>query len=244
MLHSALSSSRRNYFFQLLLEQALSVWSNRFVGNGTFPSGFPGQESQNAAHCSQSSWSEEQPQESPSTWDTAACVGSKVTSHSIKLICFNSQWMCAWQLMTVFCPSHIVTSSGVLLINDPKLEDFQFILDTKTASNLHISEQQPCFLAMSFQKKTPKLCRSIYQRFIAALLWGDADEMTSCRQHIFSLLFPLMWCGENIIMQFYLEWFTISKNDRFCIRVLMFYQKKEKSNFFVFATSEEQDWLY
>ena len=54
--------------------------------------------------------------------------------------------------MTVFCPSHIVTSSGVLLINDPKLEDFQFILDTKTASNLHISEQQPCFLAMSFQK--------------------------------------------------------------------------------------------
>ncbi|XP_030273959.1 transmembrane protein 131-like isoform X1 [Sparus aurata] len=48
-----------------------------YIGNGTFPSGFPSQESQNAAHCSQSSWSEEQPQESPSTWDTAACVGSK-----------------------------------------------------------------------------------------------------------------------------------------------------------------------
>ncbi|TKS68446.1 Transmembrane protein 131-like [Collichthys lucidus] len=47
-----------------------------YIGNGTFPSGFPGQESQNA-HCSQTSWSEEQPQESPSTWETAACVGSK-----------------------------------------------------------------------------------------------------------------------------------------------------------------------
>ncbi|XP_019130464.2 transmembrane protein 131-like isoform X3 [Larimichthys crocea] len=47
-----------------------------YIGNGTFPSGFPVQESQNA-HCSQTSWSEEQPQESPSTWETAACVGSK-----------------------------------------------------------------------------------------------------------------------------------------------------------------------
>ncbi|XP_067353753.1 transmembrane protein 131-like isoform X2 [Channa argus] len=45
-------------------------------GNGTFPSGFPGQEGQNA-HSNQTSWCEEQPQESPSTWDTAACVGSK-----------------------------------------------------------------------------------------------------------------------------------------------------------------------
>lgn len=83
--------------------------SNHFVGNGTFPSGFPSQESQNAAHCSQSSWSEEQPQESPSTWDTAACVGSKVTSHNIKLICLNSQWRCSdnlWLLsLSVFCPS-------------------------------------------------------------------------------------------------------------------------------------------
>lgn len=32
-------------------------------------------------HCSQSGWSEEQPQESsPSAWDAAACVGSKVRS--------------------------------------------------------------------------------------------------------------------------------------------------------------------
>ncbi|KAK2817259.1 hypothetical protein Q5P01_025450 [Channa striata] len=45
-------------------------------GNGTFPSGFPGQEAQNA-HSNQTSWCEEQPQESPSTWDTASCVGSK-----------------------------------------------------------------------------------------------------------------------------------------------------------------------
>ncbi|KAM3623863.1 uncharacterized protein V6R79_016428 [Siganus canaliculatus] len=48
-----------------------------YIGNGTFPGGFPGQEVQNG-HCSQSSWTEEQPQETPSTWDTAAaCVGSK-----------------------------------------------------------------------------------------------------------------------------------------------------------------------
>ncbi|XP_034544455.1 transmembrane protein 131-like isoform X3 [Notolabrus celidotus] len=47
-----------------------------YIGNGTFSSGYPGQEGQNA-HCSQTSWSEEQPQESPSAWETAACVGSK-----------------------------------------------------------------------------------------------------------------------------------------------------------------------
>lgn len=47
-----------------------------YMGNGTFPSGFPGQEGQNA-HSRQSSWTEEQPQESPSPWDTATCVGSK-----------------------------------------------------------------------------------------------------------------------------------------------------------------------
>ncbi|KAK5865755.1 hypothetical protein PBY51_020000 [Eleginops maclovinus] len=48
----------------------------KYIGNGTFPSGYPGQEVQHA-HSNQTSWSEEQPQESPSTWDTAACVGSK-----------------------------------------------------------------------------------------------------------------------------------------------------------------------
>lgn len=59
------------------------VCLNHFAGNGTFPSGFPAQEGQNT-HSSQTSWSEEQPQESPSTWDTAACVGSKVTTHNTK----------------------------------------------------------------------------------------------------------------------------------------------------------------
>ncbi|XP_060912178.1 transmembrane protein 131-like isoform X1 [Labrus mixtus] len=49
---------------------------NNYIGNGTFPSSYPSQEGQNA-HCSQTSWSEEQSQESPSTWDTAACVGGK-----------------------------------------------------------------------------------------------------------------------------------------------------------------------
>ncbi|XP_074549951.1 transmembrane protein 131-like isoform X2 [Halichoeres trimaculatus] len=47
-----------------------------YIGNATFSSGYPSQEGQNA-HCSQTSWSEEQPQESPSAWETAACVGSK-----------------------------------------------------------------------------------------------------------------------------------------------------------------------
>ncbi|XP_028263322.1 transmembrane protein 131-like isoform X2 [Parambassis ranga] len=49
---------------------------DNYIGNGTFPSGFLNQESQNT-HDNQTCWSEEQPQESPSTWDTAACVGSK-----------------------------------------------------------------------------------------------------------------------------------------------------------------------
>ncbi|XP_029288734.1 LOW QUALITY PROTEIN: transmembrane protein 131-like [Cottoperca gobio] len=49
---------------------------SNYIGNGTFPSGFPAHEAQNA-HSNQASWSEEQPQESPSSWDTAACVGSK-----------------------------------------------------------------------------------------------------------------------------------------------------------------------
>lgn len=57
---------------------------NHPVGNGTFPGGFPGQEGQNA-HCSQTSWNEEPPQESPSSWDTAACVGSKVMTDTTKL---------------------------------------------------------------------------------------------------------------------------------------------------------------
>ncbi|XP_029364736.1 transmembrane protein 131-like isoform X1 [Echeneis naucrates] len=47
-----------------------------YIGNGTFSSGFAGQEGQNA-HSNHTSWNEEQPQDSPSTWDTAACVGSK-----------------------------------------------------------------------------------------------------------------------------------------------------------------------
>ncbi|XP_024914140.1 transmembrane protein 131-like isoform X4 [Cynoglossus semilaevis] len=47
-----------------------------YIGNGTFPSGFSAQESQ-STHTNQSCWTEEQPQESPSTWDTGACVGSK-----------------------------------------------------------------------------------------------------------------------------------------------------------------------
>lgn len=47
-----------------------------YIGNGTFPSGFPSQDCQ-SAHGKQSSWTEEQPQGSPPSWDRAACVGSK-----------------------------------------------------------------------------------------------------------------------------------------------------------------------
>ncbi|MEQ2259435.1 hypothetical protein XENORESO_011793, partial [Xenotaenia resolanae] len=44
--------------------------------NGPFQSGFSNQEGQNV-HGTQSSWTEEQPQESPTPWNSAACVGSK-----------------------------------------------------------------------------------------------------------------------------------------------------------------------
>ncbi|KAG7276808.1 hypothetical protein CRUP_008758 [Coryphaenoides rupestris] len=62
------------------------------TGNGqSFPSNaFPCPESQ-GGYSQQPSWSEDCPQEAPSVWDTAACVGSKVemhlTSHTTK---FNS----------------------------------------------------------------------------------------------------------------------------------------------------------
>lgn len=50
-----------------------------YVGNGTFPSGYPGQECPSAHSGPQSSWTEEQPPGSPPAWDTTgACVGSKV----------------------------------------------------------------------------------------------------------------------------------------------------------------------
>ncbi|XP_056136082.1 transmembrane protein 131-like isoform X2 [Lampris incognitus] len=44
--------------------------------NGNFQCNFPCQNNQNA-YSHQTSWSEESPQETPSSWDTAACVGSK-----------------------------------------------------------------------------------------------------------------------------------------------------------------------
>ncbi|XP_029949693.1 transmembrane protein 131-like isoform X2 [Salarias fasciatus] len=50
-----------------------------YIGNGTFPSGFPSQDGHgvHGVHGSHGGWCEEQPQEAPSSWDTAACVGSK-----------------------------------------------------------------------------------------------------------------------------------------------------------------------
>ncbi|KAI3352497.1 hypothetical protein L3Q82_005447 [Scortum barcoo] len=55
---------------------------SNYIGNGTFRGGFPGQEG-HSAHGSQTCWNEEPPQESPSTWDTAACVGSKFLSENV-----------------------------------------------------------------------------------------------------------------------------------------------------------------
>lgn len=51
---------------------------NNYIGNGSFPSGYPGQECQSAHSAPQSSWTEEQPPGSPPAWDNAAaCVGNK-----------------------------------------------------------------------------------------------------------------------------------------------------------------------
>nr|XP_057922112.1 transmembrane protein 131-like isoform X2 [Doryrhamphus excisus] len=47
-----------------------------YIGNTAFPAGFPHQEVQTVP-ASQPSWSEQHPQESPSAWDSAACVGTK-----------------------------------------------------------------------------------------------------------------------------------------------------------------------
>ncbi|XP_054634193.1 transmembrane protein 131-like isoform X3 [Dunckerocampus dactyliophorus] len=47
-----------------------------YIGNAALPGGFPHQEVQNLP-AGQASWSEQHPQESPSTWDSAACVGTK-----------------------------------------------------------------------------------------------------------------------------------------------------------------------
>ncbi|KAM6971875.1 transmembrane protein 131-like [Aplochiton taeniatus] len=46
------------------------------AGNPNFQSSFPCQESQ-SGYSQQASWCEDSPQEAPSTWDTASCVGSK-----------------------------------------------------------------------------------------------------------------------------------------------------------------------
>ncbi|CAL1601009.1 unnamed protein product [Knipowitschia caucasica] len=54
---------------------------SEYIGNGTFPSGYPvGQDchSVQSVQSPQSSWSEEQPQSAPQSWETAAaCVGTK-----------------------------------------------------------------------------------------------------------------------------------------------------------------------
>ncbi|XP_061626572.1 transmembrane protein 131-like isoform X1 [Phyllopteryx taeniolatus] len=48
-----------------------------FIGNAAFPAGFPHQEGHRVPPGGQAGWSEQNAQESPSTWDSAACVGTK-----------------------------------------------------------------------------------------------------------------------------------------------------------------------
>ncbi|XP_030592587.1 transmembrane protein 131-like isoform X2 [Archocentrus centrarchus] len=79
---------------------------NNYIGNGTFTSGFPSQEGQNI-HSNQTIWSEEQPQESPSTWETAACVGSKpYFSGTRSLSPMSSLFGSIWTPQSEPYPSH------------------------------------------------------------------------------------------------------------------------------------------
>ncbi|XP_019717948.1 transmembrane protein 131-like isoform X2 [Hippocampus comes] len=48
-----------------------------YIGNAAFPAGFPHQECHGVPPASQAGWREQHAQESPSTWDSAACVGTK-----------------------------------------------------------------------------------------------------------------------------------------------------------------------
>uniref|UniRef100_G3PX51 Transmembrane 131 like n=1 Tax=Gasterosteus aculeatus aculeatus TaxID=481459 RepID=G3PX51_GASAC len=90
------------------------------AGNGTFPSVFPGQEAQNA-RSSQTSWSEEQPQESTSAWDTAACVGSKpYFSGTRSLSPMSSLFGSIWTPQSHFQPERSAPLSPVSPITPPR----------------------------------------------------------------------------------------------------------------------------
>ncbi|XP_029005827.1 transmembrane protein 131-like isoform X2 [Betta splendens] len=76
------------------------------IGNGTFPRGFPRQESRNT-HSSQAGWTEEQPQECPSTWDSAACVGNKAfLSGTRSLSPMSSLFGSIWTPQSEHYPNH------------------------------------------------------------------------------------------------------------------------------------------
>nr|XP_040042013.1 transmembrane protein 131-like isoform X1 [Gasterosteus aculeatus aculeatus] len=93
---------------------------NSYIGNGTFPSVFPGQEAQNA-RSSQTSWSEEQPQESTSAWDTAACVGSKpYFSGTRSLSPMSSLFGSIWTPQSHFQPERSAPLSPVSPITPPR----------------------------------------------------------------------------------------------------------------------------
>ncbi|XP_038568921.1 transmembrane protein 131-like isoform X3 [Micropterus salmoides] len=92
---------------------------SNYIGNGTFPSVFSGQEGQ-TAHCSQTSWREEQPQESPSTWDTAACVGNKpYFSGTRSLSPMSSLFGSIWTPQSHFQPERSAPMSPVSPITPP-----------------------------------------------------------------------------------------------------------------------------
>ncbi|XP_015232839.1 PREDICTED: transmembrane protein 131-like [Cyprinodon variegatus] len=82
-----------------------------YIGNGPFHSGFPNQEGHNI-HGNQSSWTEEQPQESPTTWSSAACVGSKpYFSGTRSLSPMSSLFGSIWTPQTHFPPERSVPVS-------------------------------------------------------------------------------------------------------------------------------------
>ncbi|KAM4749885.1 transmembrane protein 131-like isoform 1-T1 [Anableps anableps] len=90
-----------------------------YTGNGPFQSGFPNQGGPNV-HGSQSSWTEEQPQESPTTWNSAACVGSKpYFSGTRSLSPMSSLFGSIWTPQTHFPPERSAPVSPMSPITPP-----------------------------------------------------------------------------------------------------------------------------
>lgn len=75
-IHFTNKNSMRHEIIRCLI--LATVFFPCFLDNGGFSGCFPHQESRDIRG-NQPSWNEEQPQKAPATWNSAACVGSKVT---------------------------------------------------------------------------------------------------------------------------------------------------------------------